>query len=289
MEEAEAARQNAEGQSARAVDYNARSFTLADELRKAIGERFQDSPIVQDTAAVRSNFLSAGPQARSEVADLVNSGTILSPNQQQAILGEKRSSALVPLMGQNLMQQAAFGSLDDLISAGTRAFQAQSAQEQGLASLAESSYKNILNEILQQAQLDQQEQKRLQEEEMFPLDKLLKQAQIDAANRSNVNQPTASDEKQELIRQASMLPETQRKAYILANGYNPNDTDFSGLFTAPSGIDTSAAGALEKTGQIKDYVVDPLSGRLVPKSTTSNKGTAKFFPDMFGFAPFGRY
>jgi hypothetical protein len=184
------ARQKAEGLQQQAIDFGSKGITLADELRKAIGERYEGSPVVQDISTKRADFLSAGPQARSDVAGLVNQGEILSPSQQQAILAQKQASALVPLMGSNLTQQAMFGTLEDLIGAGTRAFQAQGAQTQGLAGLAQQSYQNILNEMLQSANLEQQRASEGRAAELHPLEKLRIQAQTAASNRSGVPKPT---------------------------------------------------------------------------------------------------
>lgn len=180
------ARTKAQQLGQQAVDFSARGNTLADELRKAVGERYADSPFATDAAQARSDFLSAGPQARSEVADMVTSGTILSPSQQAAILASKKAQALVPLTGSNLIQEAVFGSMEDLIGAGTNAWRAQSDRLSGLAGLAQTDYGNLLNEMMQNAQLEQQKREEERAAELFPLQKALLAAQAAAAGRGSV-------------------------------------------------------------------------------------------------------
>ena len=152
------ARTNAQNAAQTAVDYSSKGNTLADELKKAIGERYGQSDIAKNTATARTDFMAAAPQARQDVMGLINGGAILSPTQQNAIMAAKRSSALAPLMGQNLVNDAAFGTIEDLINAGTNAWNAKSTAAQGAAQIAQTEYSSLLNELLQKAQLEQSQQ-----------------------------------------------------------------------------------------------------------------------------------
>lgn len=173
------ARQTADSASQSALNFSARGNTLADELRKAVGERFAESPVAKESATARSGFLAAAPAARSEVADLVKSGTILSPSQQNSILAAKRAAALVPLMASNVNQQAVFGTLEDLINAGTNAFKAQSDLETGKAQIARQSYSDLLTTLLQKAQESRAEAEASRSEQRFPYE--LAKLKADAA------------------------------------------------------------------------------------------------------------
>ncbi len=166
-----------------AIQFGAGGNTLADELRKAVSERFDQSGIAQDAATARSNFLQAAPTARNDIANLISGGAILSPTQQDQIMASKRASALAPVIGANDLESAAFGTMNDLISAGTNAWNKQAQYQQGMAQLAQGNYQNLLDELLKKSQYDQNAQ-------MFPLDMQLKQAQIGAANRSNTGTST---------------------------------------------------------------------------------------------------
>ncbi len=168
------ARNTAQTTAQTALDYGTRGFTLADELRKAVGERFAESPIAQQGAEARANFLSAAPQARSDVAGLVSGGAIMSPSQQAAIIAAKRGSALVPVMGANTLQEAAFGTMKDLIDAGTNAWNSQSTYQTGLADLASKNYSTLLDELFKKSQEERAA-------EMQPYDIAYKQALINNA------------------------------------------------------------------------------------------------------------
>lgn len=153
-----AARDQATSAATSANDFSAKGNVLVDELRKAVGERFGESGIAKDTATARTDFMAAAPKAREDVLGLVNAGSILSPTQQNAIMAAKRSSALMPLMGANLIQDATFGTMEDIINAGTNAFKAETQNRQGLAQIAQGNYSSLLNELLQKAQEDRANQ-----------------------------------------------------------------------------------------------------------------------------------
>src|SRR3990167_6165793 len=188
----EAKRQIAESRQEQALGYSAKGQTLADELRKAIGERFAQSDVAKQGAESRTQFLSAATQARADVSGLIQGGAILSPTQQQSIIASKRGAALAPVMGANVMQEAAFGTLEDLLNAGVNAWNAQSQYQTGMAGLAQQSYTSLLNELIQKSQIEaQQQQTALQqkqfglteaaagrEAELFPIQKQTAEAQL---------------------------------------------------------------------------------------------------------------
>jgi len=176
MEQVTAARNNANAQQQSATEFASGGVTLVDELRKAIGERFGESDIAKEGATARTNFMAAAPKAREDVLGLIQGGSILSPTQQNAIIASKRASALAPVVGTNALQQMQFGTLEDLLNAGTNAWKAQATAQQGVADLASKNASDMLSELVTRANLAQQEQ-------MNPLDILLKKAQIASAQR----------------------------------------------------------------------------------------------------------
>lgn len=171
-----------------AAKYNSQGYTVADELRKAIGERYGESDIAKSTAEARGTFLAQAPQDRMAVQGMVDSGAILSPGQQQAVLAAKRGSALVPLMGANLVDSAAFGTIEDLINAGTNAFKAQGSYAMSLAQQAQQTYQNLMDEAIKRAQQKQIEEELAMKKAMAPFEQQLMQAQIANTLRS-ANQP----------------------------------------------------------------------------------------------------
>jgi len=153
----EQARNTAQGAAATAGEFTTKGITLADELKKALGTRFGESGIPQATAQARSNFMAAPDQVRADLANQVKGGTIFSPSQQQAIMSSKMASALVPLSGANMIQNAAYGGISDMVDAGTRAWQAQTQQKTLEAQLAQANYTNILDELTKKASIKEPE------------------------------------------------------------------------------------------------------------------------------------
>lgn len=154
----EQARQQSQSAQQSATEFESKGYTLADQLRQAIGAKFGETGIPQATATARANYMAAPAQIRSDIAGQVRGGTIFSPSQQQALMASKMGSALVPLSAANIIQSAGYGTLEDMIGAGTRAWQAQTAQKQGAAQLAQTNYANILNELTTRANIKEPEQ-----------------------------------------------------------------------------------------------------------------------------------
>lgn len=153
MEDLTAAQQQAQNATQNVTNWSAQGMTLADELRQAVGERFGQSGVAKEAATNRANFMATAPQARSDILGLIQGGSILSPTQQNAILASKRAAAIAPVMGSNILQEAAFGSMQDLINAGVNAWNAQSTRAQGAAQLAQQNVQNILQRLTTEAQL----------------------------------------------------------------------------------------------------------------------------------------
>lgn len=270
-----AARDQATSAATSANDFSAKGNVLVDELRKAVGERFGESGIAKDTATARTDFMAAAPKAREDVLGLVNAGSILSPTQQAAIMAAKRSSALMPLMGANLIQDATFGTMEDIINAGTNAFKAETQNRQGLAQIAQGNYSSLLNELLQKAQEDRANQtmqfaanKDARESAMAPLDQMTAQAKLDQllnGGGGTATERMAAEKQQIMIAATKYKTPDERKEFLLGNGYNPNDPDFSGLFGGKI-LDLKNAAGLKALGVLDNYQLDPNgSTELIPR------------------------
>lgn len=187
------ARSAAQAQGQQAVEFAAGGNTLADELRKAVGERFAQSPIAGEVATARSNFLDAAPQARARIADIVSGGQALLPTQQRQILSADRAAALVPLIAGNIKQEAAFGNMGDIISAGLNSYNAEAQRKSGLAQLAQGSYSDLLTNFFKQLEEGRASAAEQRTTELFPLQKQQLLANIAATNRSNIEGATGGE------------------------------------------------------------------------------------------------
>lgn len=122
---------------------------LSDALRDAVTERFSESPLHGQFQTAAQNFLTTVPQARAQLASQVQGGgPILNPNQQQSILAGRRAAAMVPLISLNDLIKSQTGGIENLVGAGTRAYQAQAQRLLGAADLANQYYKDVLNQLV---------------------------------------------------------------------------------------------------------------------------------------------
>lgn len=132
----------------KAVSSAAAGYNLPSQLRSAISERFANSPLVGQRDEALKTYLTSGDRAREAVAGKVNSGIILSPTQQQSIIGSQRAADTVPLASINDLLQSQFGTISDLVGAGTGAYQANVAAQQGEAGIARNAADSALKRII---------------------------------------------------------------------------------------------------------------------------------------------
>lgn len=141
----------------KALASSSASFTLPQKLQDAINSRFNNSAIVQQREAALQPVLTSADRSREAVAGMVNSGTILSPTQQQSIISARRAADVVPLISLNDLLQNQFGSIGDLVRAGTAGFQGQVAADQGAAQLARERANSALSSLIAQRELQLKE------------------------------------------------------------------------------------------------------------------------------------
>jgi hypothetical protein len=128
--------------------------TLADKLRTAVNERFANNPISQQREGALSTYLQAPDQARAAVASKVNSGIILSPSEQQSIMSGIKSNATVPLVSLNDLLKSTYGSIGDIVNAGTNAYNAQTQNLIGQAGVARTAANSALDRMYKEEQLN---------------------------------------------------------------------------------------------------------------------------------------
>src|SRR3990167_5683676 len=182
----------------------------------------------QALASKAGEFATALPTISDELNKRVK--TLYNENADVLGLFNQGVSDLVAAPGK-LGQR--MGTIGDIVGQSTRAFQAQSQAAQTAAELARQKYQDVL----QQFQI--QEDIRIQNEQLA----------IQRAAAARSSGPSAGEretaEIRKLISEAGKLPENQRAAYIISNGYNPNDSNFTGLFAAK--VDQNKAAQLKKT------------------------------------------
>lgn len=173
----------------KAVTSAAAGYNLPSQLRSAISERFANSPLIGQREEALKTVLTSPERSREAVASKVQGGTILSPTQQQSIMAAQRAADVVPLISINDLLQNQFGSISDLVNAGTGAYQAQVAADQGKAQLARTQSDNAFTRLIKQAELELAQQKANQENQPSAIEKLLQQALL-GSGQTNTSQTT---------------------------------------------------------------------------------------------------
>ena len=141
-----------------AADYAASSFTIPDELKKVVQEALDYN---KDVIGMRSQAFNdwskspadanvkfgvdkftAGPQAGQANPDF-----IFNPFERNKAISDYVSNSQVPFMTANTLLGLREGSTSDIINAGTRSFQAQSAAAEAAANAAQKTYEDALTEF----------------------------------------------------------------------------------------------------------------------------------------------
>jgi hypothetical protein len=107
------------------------ALTLGDELKKALNSQLADSPVIQERSNAATNFLTELSNAPTTVSAGNNNGVIFNPNQQAALIGARRASALNPLLQANQRYDLLTGTAGDIINSTTNAAKARASILQG--------------------------------------------------------------------------------------------------------------------------------------------------------------
>lgn len=247
-------RNTAQSLGEQAGQINAQSYNIQDELKKimdefTVGGKTDWSGIQGKTM---SDYLQAPMQAMATYEDPTSEQYIFNPAKAALAQSYRIGAAEAPMLtASNLMGLFTRGEAD-IIGAQTRDFQAKAAAQQAAATAARQAYSDTLAEFQWQQQMDL-------EKEKFDLQK---QQAAKTGGKSSTEK--LADEKRQLIQEAAKLPESERQNYILSNGFNPNDTDFSGLFTPGTDWDAlkTQSDVLNNLGL--EGNLDWSSGKLTP-------------------------
>lgn len=188
--------------------------TISDELKKQVSKLYNDN---QDVLGLFNQGVTNLVQAPGQSYQMFNNVT--DPYARERLASQFTATQALPALTAAGQLGQRMGSNADIVQAGTNAFTAQATAAENAANIARQKYQDILNEFqVVQAQKNAEEQLALQRQ---------------AAARSGA--PSASEKQsaeiKQIIAEAGKLPENQRSGYIIANGYNPQDSNFSGLFT----------------------------------------------------------
>jgi len=152
-----------------ASDYAGAEYTIPDQLKKVVQEALDYN---KDIVGMRSQALAdyqAAPSAANarfgvqqfgagERAGQANPDFIFNPFERNAAIQGFIQNQSVPFSIANTLLGMREGTAADVIGAGTRAFQSQSAAAQAAAAAARQTYQDVLNEFTTTTQLNQRQQ-----------------------------------------------------------------------------------------------------------------------------------
>lgn len=201
--------------------------TISDELKKRVDTLFNEN---QDVLGLFNQGITDLVAAPGKSYDMFSNVT--DPYARERLSSQFVQTQSLPALTAAGQLGQRMGTIGDIVGQNTRAFQAQATAANTAAELARQKYQDVL----QQFQIE--EDMRIQQEQLA--------LQRQAAARSGA--PSYGErqdtEIRKLIAEAGKLPEAQRSAYIISNGYNPADGNFSGLFSAK--IDEKKAVEIKK-------------------------------------------
>jgi hypothetical protein len=190
-----------------AISFTEQLPDLTQKLREALMTKFStNNPLFAQRETAQQQFLNAPSQARADISQMQQGGTILSPTQQEAITSSRRSAAFAPLSSANLMLGSAYGGMEGIIKSGTDAFTA--------AAESKTKQANLLNE------LRKQEMDRMFKE---------KELQLQYAKLGSSQSKTAS---KELQKQQDALRSINEALSAIQNARNSLSTGGAGTWFA---------------------------------------------------------
>jgi hypothetical protein len=270
------ARENAQNLGGALTGFAEHGATIQDELKQVLNDATSEGK--KAWADVRgkalSDYLASPDEAYQTFRNPSSPNYIFDPIKANQVVSQHIQGSEIPFFSANTLFGMMTKQEPEMIDAGTRAFQAKANAAQTAYNAAHQIYSDILNEFnTSEAGRRADEQLALEREKV---------------NKSGQGSASENEVKQ-IIKNAGQLPEDQRKAYIIDQGYNPSSTSFTGLFTAP--VDWSKAADQSKVfeGAGVQYNIDPKTGTVTPREDP-RYGTAKFWPnDFLGLSPFGKY
>jgi hypothetical protein len=143
----ESARTTAQSAASALGELTAGSYTIGDELKKRIDEAYDyNSDVVGPLDTATLGYVGAGTQALGKYGDPTSPDYIPGAGTRQAAVSGYIQSKALPMLTLGNILGTRFGRIDDLIGAGTRAYQANTARAQSNYEAQRQLYQDLLNE-----------------------------------------------------------------------------------------------------------------------------------------------
>lgn len=139
------------------IDITEQGGKLPSMLRDAVSERFSQSPLWGQREKAAEQYITSVPRARENIGEMIRSGTILSPTQQQSIISGQRAADVVPLLSLNDLLQAQTGGMETAIAGGLGQFNAMLNALTQSAGLQQQSAESAFQRAVTEEQLRQKD------------------------------------------------------------------------------------------------------------------------------------
>lgn len=141
LQELESARNNAQTTSANAGQFAAGSYNVESELRKKLEDAYNaNQDIVKPLDESTQSYLAAPAEGREKYQDIFN------PFQRENLVSQFQGNKAIPMLSYSNLYGSRVGSIADQMSAGTGAYNAQTALAQNQAQQAQQLYQNLFGE-----------------------------------------------------------------------------------------------------------------------------------------------
>ena len=144
------------GQKASAL--GAGAFTFPERLREALNKKLNyNKDLIMQQAQAESEYFATPAKARAKYVKQPGEAGYITPIQAESLVAQERAQARVPWQTTTGVLQERMGRTEDIIGAGTAAYQAQVMAAQGAAQIAQQAYQQLLQEYTTGAGIQQQE------------------------------------------------------------------------------------------------------------------------------------
>lgn len=140
-------KQNAYSLTGRANEMSAYEPSVSDVLKEKIGKVFNDNQdIINPLDTATQDYYNSPNEARDMYSNPESDNYVFNPFSQENLVGQFTGNKAIPMLTLASILGQRFGRVDDVLGAGTRAYQAETGAAQGKAELAQNQYQDELGQ-----------------------------------------------------------------------------------------------------------------------------------------------
>ena len=142
----ESARTGAEQAATNLQDYGTAATLLPEKLREAVMNKVNyNKDIIEAQNKAQADYFAAPSAARAKYSDPGSADYIFNPFQAENLVSQERAQAYAPYASLTDILGQRMGRIEDIIGAGTGAFQAGLTGAQGAYDVARQRYQDLMD------------------------------------------------------------------------------------------------------------------------------------------------